>query len=138
MTHLDGFAATEVSHLLRIHGGDAHGADLARVAHDDLVPDADPLVGPGNADCEDAPLRIEVLDLDPMDVLGGEDRPAIERERELPELREHPDLRAVAEDAHVRVSAAERRTLQEGDGGGTELETRSVAEILLQTRFRGH
>src|SRR2546422_4547843 len=98
MAHLDGFAATEVSHLLRIHGGDAHGADLARVAHDDLVPDADPLVGPGNADCEDAPLRIEVIDLDPMDVPGGENRAAIEGDRQLPELREHPDLSPIAED----------------------------------------
>src|SRR2546427_4780286 len=105
MPHLDGFAATEVSHLLRGHGGDADSADLARVTHDDLVPDADPFVGPGHADREDASLRVEVLDLDPVHIFGGEDRAAIKGERELPELREHPDLLPIAEDAHVRVPA---------------------------------
>src|SRR5439155_474215 len=81
MADVDRFAAPEVDHLPSAEPRGADGAHFLPMAHDDLVSRSNLGCCVDRTDSEDVALREEVLDLEPVSVRVGEDRPAGDRQR---------------------------------------------------------
>src|SRR3972149_255909 len=100
------------------------------MAYDDLVARAHLAGRVDDADREHVTLRQEVLDLDPVRVLSGEDRSTGEREGQHAASRMHRELSALTENPDVREPAAERGALDEAVARLPELEASDVSHLF--------
>ena len=108
--HLDGYASLHLFHLLSAHGRDTHSFHNPVAYGDDLVPDADTVIGFDNTHGEQASLDLEVRDLHGIPSEPHQDLPALGREGEHGPLGGHHSQLDVlpvhlAEDLPVEILA---------------------------------
>src|SRR2546426_8430227 len=113
MPDVDRLAALQINHLARVEPRRPDGPHLPRTANDDLVSGSNFRRRVRDADSEDVPLRDEILNLHPIGVGLGEDRAALEGQRQHPAPRMHRDLTPVPDHADIRESTAEGRPFGE-------------------------
>src|SRR5438132_795952 len=137
MPNVDGFAPSEILHFPPSEPSRPDGTDFAVVSHRNFVAGPDLARRVSDSDREDVAYREEVLDLDPIGVLLGQDFAPRQGQGKHAARGVHRELMASSEHPDIGKTPSERGPFDEAQPGVAELEAGEVRHLLREARARG-
>src|SRR2546421_2142217 len=138
MPNVDGFAPSQILHLPPSKPRRPDGTDFALVPHRNFVAGPNLMRCVSDSNRENVAHREEVLDLDPVGVLLGEDFAPCQSQGKHAARGVHRELLPSSEHPDIGKTASERRPFDEAQSGVAELEAGEVRHLLREARTPRH
>src|SRR5207253_2982627 len=134
MPNVDGFAPSELLLFPPSEPSRPHGTDFALVPHRNFVAGPDLGSRVSDSDREDVAHREEVVNLDPIGVLLGQDFAPRQGQGKHAARGVHRELLPSSKHPDIGKAASERRSFDEAQSGVAELEAGEVRHLLREAR----